>query len=377
VTELREILRFLTVPAPPHRARGVAELGSPTVAELRLRPPARAWSGYLVFPRCNPPLAASANAGAWKRNPTFSHLFHSSPTKANAGRIGPTPLPRPILSISGRVSGVATLGTKRARPGRVFSIGARRSGSARVNNGETPMSENDRPPTHPAYLSDEAARRINELAFKLARPWGYLLDRNVALASQQETIGLVRYMADACVLTIQSVRQSSEHPTEATYNESIVSRTPGLTGPLRRIAKAASLARRVVLATYRLEGDPPPYFPEPEYDTEAQLAARRELRDAQTELDEALHAIPSLPVASSKLNDETVPIKAMAAAYALNREGKPVSVRAACKRARVDRKNLVDNYPETVALIEALAKPDRALRRGIRDRRTGDVDAWG
>jgi hypothetical protein len=61
---------------------------------------------------------------------------------------------------------------------------------------------------------------------------------------------------------------------------------------------------------------------------------------------------------------------------ALRKAGKPVSVRAACKEAGVDRKNLAANHPETVRLIEQLAEPDRASPRGASDRRTGNLDAW-
>jgi hypothetical protein len=68
--------------------------------------------------------------------------------------------------------------------------------------------------------------------------------------------------------------------------------------------------------------------------------------------------------------------RAVAAAMALRKAGKPVSVRAACKAAGVDRKNLTANHPETVQLIEQLAEPDREPSRGSIDRRTGSLDAW-
>jgi hypothetical protein len=67
--------------------------------------------------------------------------------------------------------------------------------------------------------------------------------------------------------------------------------------------------------------------------------------------------------------------RAIAAAYDLQREGKPVSERAACGRARFDRANLRKRYPEAVAAIEAFSRPQTAPRRGVRDRRTGDVHA--
>jgi hypothetical protein len=67
--------------------------------------------------------------------------------------------------------------------------------------------------------------------------------------------------------------------------------------------------------------------------------------------------------------------RAIAAAYELKKEGRPVSLNAACKRARVDRDNLRRNHPEAVRTIKALSAPDRPPRRGTRDQRTGDIDA--
>jgi hypothetical protein len=66
--------------------------------------------------------------------------------------------------------------------------------------------------------------------------------------------------------------------------------------------------------------------------------------------------------------------RVVAAAYTLQKAGKPVSVRAACKAAGVDRNNLAANHPEIVKLIEQLAEPDRKPRSGLRDRRTGNLD---
>lgn len=66
----------------------------------------------------------------------------------------------------------------------------------------------------------------------------------------------------------------------------------------------------------------------------------------------------------------------MAAAYALRKSGKAVSVRSACKAARVDRKHLAVKYPEAIEIIERLAEPDRKPPRGSIDRRTGSFDAW-
>jgi hypothetical protein len=66
---------------------------------------------------------------------------------------------------------------------------------------------------------------------------------------------------------------------------------------------------------------------------------------------------------------------ALAAAYELLKEGRPVSLKAACERAHVDRKNVRLRYPDETRMIRALAAPDRAVRRGTRDRRTGTIDA--
>jgi hypothetical protein len=66
----------------------------------------------------------------------------------------------------------------------------------------------------------------------------------------------------------------------------------------------------------------------------------------------------------------------VAAAYALRRAGKPVSVRAVCLAAGVDRKNLTDRYPHVVRLIEQLAQPDRTPPKGLIDRRTEKLDSW-
>ena len=70
----------------------------------------------------------------------------------------------------------------------------------------------------------------------------------------------------------------------------------------------------------------------------------------------------------------TPPARALAAAYELQREGKPVSLRTACERARVDRAHLRRRYPDAVKAIEDMARPDRSPRRGCRDRRTGNID---
>jgi len=72
---------------------------------------------------------------------------------------------------------------------------------------------------------------------------------------------------------------------------------------------------------------------------------------------------------------QTPAARVLAAAYDLQREGKPISLRSACERAGVDRAHLRQKYPEAVRAILRMKTPDRTPRRGVRDRRTGDIDA--
>jgi hypothetical protein len=65
----------------------------------------------------------------------------------------------------------------------------------------------------------------------------------------------------------------------------------------------------------------------------------------------------------------------MAAALALLKEGRPISLKAACERSGVDRKSLRHRHPETADAIRRMANLNRAPRRGIVDRRTGNLDA--
>lgn len=96
--------------------------------------------------------------------------------------------------------------------------------------------------------------------------------------------------------------------------------------------------------------------------TEA-AAAPTELRPADRQADGA------------NVNDTLTPAgRALAAAYDLKREGKAVSLRAACDRAGVDRAHLRRKYPEAAAAIGRMATPDRMPRRGVHNRRTGDID---
>jgi hypothetical protein len=66
--------------------------------------------------------------------------------------------------------------------------------------------------------------------------------------------------------------------------------------------------------------------------------------------------------------------KAIAAALDLKREGLPVSLKAACERAGVDRANIRRRYPDAVKAIRALSVPDGVIPRATRDSRTGDFD---
>jgi hypothetical protein len=66
--------------------------------------------------------------------------------------------------------------------------------------------------------------------------------------------------------------------------------------------------------------------------------------------------------------------RAVAAAWELHEAGKPVSLRAACRLAKVDRPNLKERYPKEVKAILLLAAPDRTPRRRTGDPRTGGFD---
>lgn len=79
--------------------------------------------------------------------------------------------------------------------------------------------------------------------------------------------------------------------------------------------------------------------------------------------------------APKALNDLTPGARALAAAYELQKEGKPISLRRACERAGVDRVHLRKKYPDAAEAIQRMAMPDRTLRRSARDKRTGNIDA--
>lgn len=80
--------------------------------------------------------------------------------------------------------------------------------------------------------------------------------------------------------------------------------------------------------------------------------------------------------ASGSGSDALTPAgRVLAAAYDLQRERKHVSLRAACDRAGVDRAHLRRKYPAAADAVRQMATPDRTPRRGLRNRRTGDIDA--
>jgi hypothetical protein len=89
----------------------------------------------------------------------------------------------------------------------------------------------------------------------------------------------------------------------------------------------------------------------------------------------------SQPPAEAQVSDEkragvlTPGSKAVAAALDLKKEGKPVSLNAACKRAGVDRKHVREKYPTYARAIKALATPDRSPPKAAWDGRTGRVEA--
>jgi hypothetical protein len=66
--------------------------------------------------------------------------------------------------------------------------------------------------------------------------------------------------------------------------------------------------------------------------------------------------------------------RALGAAADLKTEGRPVTLKAVCQRAKIDRGHLRERYPEVVRAIRTLGTPDRTPRPGTRDRRTGDID---
>jgi hypothetical protein len=93
---------------------------------------------------------------------------------------------------------------------------------------------------------------------------------------------------------------------------------------------------------------------------------------ALIQLSQAVRILGSKPKAKAEL---TPAARAIAAAYDLQKEGKRVSVKAACDRAGVDRGHLREKYPEAITAIRKIATPGRTPHRGTLDRRTGIVDA--
>ncbi len=73
---------------------------------------------------------------------------------------------------------------------------------------------------------------------------------------------------------------------------------------------------------------------------------------------------PSDPSGGSTPEADPVPVEVISAAYALRAQGKPVSVRAACKKSGRDRKHFTQTYPEAVKMVEMMAAPGRQPIRG-------------
>jgi len=123
--------------------------------------------------------------------------------------------------------------------------------------------------------------------------------------------------------------------------------------------------------------DAPIIPPEPNGRIPEAPADRPELVAAATPSGDGTAATeaPTNSRAPEPLAKPTPPARAIAAAYQLLREGKPVSLKAACKRAGVDRANLRKLHPEAVETIAKMAAPDRKPPRAIHDRRTGNSDA--
>jgi len=78
----------------------------------------------------------------------------------------------------------------------------------------------------------------------------------------------------------------------------------------------------------------------------------------------------------TKPNGQSVPSKAIAAACELRKEGSPISIRAVCKRAGIDRKHFSEAYADIARTIEFMSQPDRAPKRGTWDRRKLDLEVW-
>jgi hypothetical protein len=84
-------------------------------------------------------------------------------------------------------------------------------------------------------------------------------------------------------------------------------------------------------------------------------------------------ADPSPPSRKSAPEADPVPVEVISAAYALRAQGKPVSVRAACKKSGHDRKHFTQTYPEAVKTVEMIAAPDRQPMRGSKT--NGSIEA--
>jgi hypothetical protein len=89
---------------------------------------------------------------------------------------------------------------------------------------------------------------------------------------------------------------------------------------------------------------------------------------------EAPDIVPTGPARPGPAPERLTPgSRAIGAALDLKKAGEPVTLKAACARAGVDRGHVRNRYPDAVKTIRALGSPDRRPRRGVRDRRTGEI----
>ncbi len=84
-------------------------------------------------------------------------------------------------------------------------------------------------------------------------------------------------------------------------------------------------------------------------------------------------ANPSPPSRESTPEGDPISVKVISAAYALSRQGKPVSISAACEKAGVNRSHFVQRYPNEAKAVKAMATPDRQPIRG--SKKDGIVEA--
>ena len=73
-------------------------------------------------------------------------------------------------------------------------------------------------------------------------------------------------------------------------------------------------------------------------------------------------------------SNDSVPEKAIFAAFKLARQEKAVTISAVARLAGVSRTNLY-RHTDVIKFIENLGAPDGRLRRGTKDGRTGAIEA--